>query len=92
MMMSKYIVNVNDGVWGSGEVFDFDGLVELFKGLGVEKFEDDEGEVYELVDGINELIGYGDVGGMMKVVNEELCERGDDYCELSVCELDEEEV
>lgn len=82
--MSKYVVLVNGGLYEGGKVFDREGVDKLFVEWSDGKElvnEDDE------VVSVDRLIEWGSMGEREKLINEEMCERGDDYVEVSVCEL-----
>ena len=87
MKKNVFVVKINGGVW---EVFDSrEKVVELFKSeLEGDFIFDGEGgrEVMDLERGINYLMEMGSCGEMVECYNEELCEMGDDYCELSIVE------
>ena len=80
-----FAVLINGGVW---KVLSSREKVEqLFKDDGVEKFIfEEDGEGVEFVEGINHLLQMGSMGEVVECYNEELCEMGDDYCELSIVE------
>lgn len=82
-----FVVKINGGVW---EVFDSrEKVVELFRseleGDFILDGEDGE-EVMDLEKGIDYLLEMGSCGEVVECYNEELCEMGDDYCELSIVE------
>jgi len=81
-----FVVKINGGVW---DVFDSkEKVVELFKGeLEGDFVFEDEGSM-SLEEGIEHLLHMGSCGEVAICENEELCEMGDDYCELSICERD----
>ena len=93
--MEKYVVLVNGGLWGGGKVFvELESVKKLFRGEGIEKwFVDDGGEDLELSfdEGIEMMLNFGGGGDRVIVKNVELLEMGDDYVELSICKLLEEE-
>jgi hypothetical protein len=83
--MNKFVVLVNGGLYEGGKVFDRKGVDELFVEWSEGKeLIDDEGEVVS----VDELIECGGMGERKMIVNEEMCEMGDDYVEVSVCRLD----
>lgn len=85
--MEKFVVLVNGGLWEGGKVFvGLESVKEMFKGEGIEKWIID-GDEFEFDEGIDELLSGGDGGYKLEVGNEELCEMGDDFCELSICKL-----
>lgn len=79
-----FVVKINGGVW---EVFDSkEKVIGLFK----EELEgdfvfEDEGSM-SVEEGVEHLLFMGSCGEVAICENEELCEMGDDYCELSVVE------
>lgn len=84
--MKKYIINVNGGVFDKGgkNVFDEKELVEVFEEWSEgKKMVDRYGEEVEVKD----LIEVGECGDVIEICNKEMCERGDDYVEVSVVEL-----
>ena len=87
-MNKKYIIIVNSGVFDKDgkNVFSKDELVEVFEEWSEgKKMVDIDDEVI----GIDELIEVGSCGDVVRICNKEMCERGDDYVELSVVELND---
>jgi len=76
------VLMINSGVWcfkdSVGEI------EEVLREVGVEEFIGEDGKKYSFDDGIKELCEYGSIGEMLVLKNLELCERGDDYCEMSI--------
>jgi hypothetical protein len=81
-----FVVNINRGVW---EVFDSkEKVIDLFRKELVGDFDfEDEGKM-SLEEGVEHLLLMGSCGEVAICQNEELCEMGDDYCELSVVKSD----
>ena len=84
--MKKYILLWNDGVFydGNKNVFNVDEIKVIFEGM-IEEFEfEDEDESVSIEYGINKLIKCDEV---LFVLNEELCEMGDDGVGIKIVEL-----
>lgn len=92
--MEKYVVLVNDGLWGGGLVFvGLESVKNLFKDMGIKKWVVDDGDEdlkLSFNEGIEMMLDFGGMGEKVVVKNEELLEMGDDYVTLSICKLDEE--
>ena len=79
-----FVVKINGGVWG---VFDSkDKVTELFKGELEGEFLFEDEDSMSLEEGIEHLLFMGSCGEFAVCQNEELCEMGEDYCELSIIE------
>ena len=82
--MKKYVILVNGGVYGGGEVFDREGVERVIsEWSGGKELIDEDEEVIS----IDELIEVGSMGEKKLIWNEEMVEMGDDWVELSICEL-----
>lgn len=84
--MKNYILLWNDGVFydGNKNVFNVDEIKVIFEGM-IEEFEfEDEDESVSIEYGINKLIKCDEV---LFVLNEELCEMGDDGVGIKIVEL-----
>lgn len=76
-----FVVGINGGIW---EVFDSkEKVIELFEKELEGKFEFDGEEEMGVEEGVEYLLKVGEV---VRCLNVEVCEMGDDYCELSVIE------
>ena len=82
--MKKYVILVNGGLYGGGKVFDREGVEKVISEWSGNKELIDEDEK---VVSIDELIEMGSMGEKKEIWNEEMVEMGDDYVELSICEL-----
>ena len=82
--MNKYVILVNGGLYGGGYVFDRDELDDVFEEWSENQvmMSDDEEEV-----DIDYLIGMGEMGESVCIVNESMVERGDEWVEVSVVKL-----
>ena len=79
-----FVVKINGGVW---EVFDSkEKVIELFRNELEGDFIFENEEDMSLEDGVEHLLFLGSCGEVAICQNEEICEMGDDYCELSICE------
>lgn len=84
--MNKFIMMWNDGVYydGNKNVFSIDEIKSIFEDM-IEEFEfEDEDESVSIEYGINKLIKCDEV---LFVLNEELCEMGDDGVGIKIVEL-----
>jgi hypothetical protein len=82
--MKKYVILVNNGLYGGGIVFDREGLEKVInEWSGGKELIDEDDEVVSIED----LIEIGSMGEMREICNEEMVERGGDYVEVSICEL-----
>jgi hypothetical protein len=82
--MEKYVILVNDGLYGGGRVFDREGLEKIInEWSGGKELIDEDDEVVSIED----LIEMGSMGEKKEICNEEMVERGGDYVEVSICEL-----
>ena len=80
----KFVILVNSGLYGGGKVFsreELDSVFEEWSG-GEVMISDDEEEV-----DIDYLIGMGEIGESVCIVNENMVERGDEWTEVSVVKL-----
>jgi hypothetical protein len=84
----KYVIGVNSGLYEGGKVFNGKEKVEkkLMEWSGGKDIVNEDGEVVS----VDMLIDSGGCGYKEKIMNECMCEMGDDYMELSVYELKEE--
>jgi hypothetical protein len=82
-----FVVTINRGIWN---VFDSkEKVISLFRDELKGQFlfdEDGEVEAVDLEEGIEHLLTLGGCGEVAVCQNGELCEMGDDYCELSIIE------
>ena len=84
--MKNYIMLWNDGVFynGNKNVFNVDEIKVIFEGM-IEEFEfEDEDESVSIEYGIKKLIESEE---KLFVLNEELCELGDDGVGIKIVEL-----
>jgi hypothetical protein len=82
--MKNFVILVNSGLYGGGDVFsreELDSVFEEWSG-GEEMMSDDEEEV-----DIDYLIGMGEMGESVCIVNESMVEVGDEWVEVSVVKL-----
>jgi hypothetical protein len=82
--MKNFVILVNGGLYGGGDVFsreELDSVFEEWNGGEVMLDEDDE-EVS--IDGLIEL---GEMGEKVNIYNESMVERGDEWVEVSVVRL-----
>jgi hypothetical protein len=82
--MEKFVVLVNDGLYGGGKVFSRKELDELFEEWsgGEVMLDEDEFEV-----SVNDLIEIGSIGEKISIVNESMVEMGDELVEISIVKL-----
>jgi hypothetical protein len=82
--MKNFVILVNSGLYGGGDVFsreELDSVFEEWSG-GEVMMSDDEEEV-----DIDYLIGMGEMGESVCIINERMVDRGDEWVEVSVVKL-----
>ena len=82
--MSKYVILVNGGLYGGGDVFSREELDSHFEGWNdCEVMWSEDGEEVS----VDDLIELGEMGEKVNIVNESMVEMGDEWVELSVVKL-----
>ena len=89
--MNKFVMIWNSGLFckGNKNVFNRDELNEIFSNdFGLKELMMNEGEVYSVNEGIDEMIECGNMGESVELINEECVEMGDDFVNVSIVRID----